>query len=70
MVVGSGAAFSFNTHLVDVVSSHGSVEAAILWAKGGLYAVRSKVYIDATGDGDLCALAGAEYGKGESRIAR
>lgn len=65
MVVGSGAAFSFNTHLVDVVCRDGRVDAVVLWAKGGFYAVRSKVYIDATGDGDLCALAGAEYEKGD-----
>ena len=58
--------FTFGTHLVDVVARDGRVEVAVLWAKSGLFAVRAKVFVDATGDGDLCAWAGAPFEKGDS----
>ena len=33
----------------------------ILGSKSGLFAVKAKIYIDCTGDGDLCAFGGADY---------
>ncbi len=42
-----------------------TVKAAILSAKSGIFAVKAKIYIDCTGDGDLCAWAGAPYDKGD-----
>ncbi|MGI6496122.1 MAG: FAD-dependent oxidoreductase [Kiritimatiellia bacterium] len=65
LVAEAGVDFTFGTHLVDVVAGNGRVEAAILWAKSGLFAVRAKVFVDATGDGDLCAWAGAPYEEGD-----
>ena len=64
MIVGAGIDFSFNTQLVDVAVSGDRVEAVVLWGKSGFSAVKAKVYIDATGDGDLCAFAGAPFEKG------
>ena len=56
----SGARFLFTARLVDVIRKGGRVESAVCAAKSGLFAVRAKVFVDATGDGDLCAFAGAE----------
>lgn len=68
MALKAGFKFSFFTQLTDVVcDSDGHVEYAVLASKSGMFAVKAKVYIDATGDGDLCAWAGADYGLGDGR---
>ena len=66
MVEDAGAQFSFFTTLIDVVKDGQAVKTAVLSAKSGLFAVNAKIMIDATGDGDLCALAGAPFEKGDS----
>jgi len=50
--------------LLDVVMNGGDIEAAVFHSKSGLCAIKAKVFIDSTGDGDLAALAGApvEFG--------
>lgn len=63
----SGMAFSFHTQFVDVDAARGRVRQVVCAAKSGLFAVRAKVFIDATGDGDLCARAGAPFEKGDAR---
>ena len=62
----SGVAFSLHTHLIGVEVEGGIVQAGLLWGKSGLHAVRAKVFIDATGDGDLAAWAGAPFEKGDA----
>ncbi|MEX0777550.1 MAG: FAD-dependent oxidoreductase [Phycisphaeraceae bacterium] len=44
-----------------------SVNAIVTTNKAGLQAWRAKVYIDCTGDADLCAWAGAKFAKGDDR---
>ncbi len=61
----AGVDFLFNTSLIDVMTEGGTLTHAVCSAKSGLFAVSAKVFIDATGDGDLCAMAGAEYEKGD-----
>lgn len=65
----SGADFSFYTGVIDAVMKDGAIDCVICAAKSGLFAVKAKVYIDCTGDGELCAFAGAEaeYGDEEGR---
>ena len=53
--------FSFFTNLIDVLADNGEVSQCIFGAKSGLFAVNAKVFADCTGDGDLCAWAGASY---------
>lgn len=65
MVVSSGARFQFFTNVTDVVRQGGSVSHAICCAKGQTFAVKAQVFIDCTGDGDLAALAGAPFQKGD-----
>ena len=65
MVTGAGARVLFNTMLCAVeMADEQRVSAIIVNNKAGLTAYRAKVYIDCTGDGDLCAWAGAAYEKG------
>ena len=66
MVAESGAVFSFHANLVGVESEGGRVRSVILWGKSGLFAVRAKVFVDGTGDGDLAAWAGAPFEKGDA----
>ena len=65
LVLGAGVQLSFMTTIVDVQVKDGRVDTVILWGKSGFFAVRAAVYIDCTGDGDLCALAGVPYKKGD-----
>ena len=62
----AGVQFSFHTHLVGVEAEGGRVQAAVLWGKSGLFGVRAKAWVDATGDGDLAAWAGAPFEKGDA----
>ncbi len=55
----------FATSLVDVKTKNGYVIHAICNAKSGMFAVKAKAFVDGTGDGDLCYMAGAEYKKGD-----
>jgi len=61
MLTEAGVQFSLHTALMDVAVSDGHVQHVVLSAKSGLFAVKAKVYIDCTGDGDLCAWAGAPF---------
>jgi len=66
LVTSAGAEVRFNTHLASVeMASPGVVGAVVLASKAGLRAVRAKVYVDGTGDGDLAAWAGAEFHVGD-----
>ncbi len=62
----AGFAFSFGTQFLGVESTSGHVTHAICSAKSGLFAVKAKVFVDASGDGDLCARAGAPFEKGDA----
>lgn len=63
----AGVTLSLCTHLVGVEARAGRVRTAICWGKSGCFGVRARVFVDATGDGDLCAWAGAPYAKGDAR---
>lgn len=65
MVTEAGIEFLFFANMVDVIVRDGHVEAVVVAAKSGMYAVSAKVYIDGTGDGDLCAFAGAPFELGD-----
>lgn len=65
LVSEAGVEFSFFTHLSDVVTEGSRVTYAIFNAKGQSFAVKAKIFIDCTGDGDLAYYAGAEYKQGD-----
>lgn len=66
LLAGAGIPFTFHTQVVDVLVRYGHVHAAVCAGKSGLFAIRAKVFVDCTGDGDLAALAGAPYEKGDT----
>lgn len=66
LLLAAGVEFSFHTQVVDVLHDGGVVQAAICNAKSGFFAVKAKVFVDCTGDGDLAAWAGAPYEKGDT----
>ena len=66
LLTDAGIPFTFHAQLVDVTVDKGQVHEAICAGKSGLFAIRAKVFVDCTGDGDLAALAGAPYEKGDT----
>ncbi len=59
--------FTFQTTFLDVIKSGDRVTAALCAGKSGLFAVQATAYVDATGDGDLAARAGASFEKGDAQ---
>ena len=66
LVLEAGVDFTFHTDLVAVETAGDRVTHAVLAGKTGLFAVKAKVFIDGTGDGDLAAWAGAPFEKGDA----
>ena len=62
----AGIPFSFHTQLVDVAGRKDQVHEAICAGKSGMFAIRAKVFVDCSGDGDLASFAGAPYEKGDA----
>lgn len=60
----AGVTVLLHTRCADAVKEGGKVTGIILESKSGREAVQAKAVIDATGDGDVAARAGAEYAKG------
>ena len=65
----AGVQYSFFTTLYDVIKTGDHVDAVILGSKSGLFSVKAKIYIDCSGDGDLCAYAGADFEVGDQNGA-
>lgn len=62
----AGVEFTFYTRLAAVEAQAGRVAFVLCAAPSGLFAVRAKIYVDATGNGDLAAWAGAAFEKGDA----
>ncbi|MHB9031517.1 MAG: FAD-dependent oxidoreductase [Anaerolineae bacterium] len=67
MLSEAGVQFSLHTQLIAVEQASGQVNLVICAAKSGIYAIEAQVFIDCTGDGDLCAWAGAPCEKGDAQ---
>ncbi|MDR2384225.1 MAG: FAD-dependent oxidoreductase [Tannerella sp.] len=66
LVTDSGAKTLFFSRLAAVeMAANDVVDVLIVANKSGLTAFKAKVYIDATGDGDLAAWAGASFKRGD-----
>jgi len=57
----SGAQIIWNSFVIGVIMDENKVIGAVISSPQGVFAVKSKVIIDATGDGDVAAFAGAPY---------
>lgn len=60
----AGVRMLFHTFIADTVVEDGKLTAIVVANKNGLGLIKGKMFIDSTGDGDVCVRAGAEYGKG------
>jgi len=64
VVVGSGARILFHTLAVGVVMADADrIDAVLIESKSGRAAVRGRVFVDASGDGDVAAWSGVRYEK-------
>ncbi len=61
MLIEAGVQVLLYTVAADAITSGETVEGVIIENKSGRQAVYAKVVIDATGDGDIAARAGAEF---------
>jgi ribulose 1,5-bisphosphate synthetase/thiazole synthase len=50
-----------HTYITQTVVENGRIKGVIIESKAGRQAVLAKVFVDATGDGDVSALSGAQY---------
>jgi glycine/D-amino acid oxidase-like deaminating enzyme len=57
----AGVRLLYHTQVADVLRRGDRIDAVIVSNKAGLMAIRPKVVIDATGDGDVAAWAGVPY---------
>jgi len=66
LLTDAGVDFTFQTTLIGVEKdADDHVSHAICAAKSGIFAVRAKMFVDGTGDGDLAVWAGAPFEKGD-----
>ena len=61
----AGVKLLYHSQVSDVVTSSERVKSIIISNKSGLVAVKPKVVIDCTGDGDVAAWAGCPYEKAD-----
>lgn len=64
LLLEAGAEILYHHTLFDVKKEGEKITEAIFHSKSGLCAIRAKIFIDATGDGDLAYLAGCEVEMG------
>lgn len=64
LCIDAGVELLYHVTLCGAVRAGGQVCEVILATKRGLVRVQGNVFIDATGDGDLCAFAGVGYEQG------
>ena len=68
MMEEAGVHVLFHSTLTGVeLAEAGMVSCVLVSNKAGLTAYRARVYIDTTGDGDLCAWAGAQWVLGDEK---
>lgn len=64
MLLEVGAKLLYYTDIIDVVREKNRITGVIVHSKSGLSLIRGDCFIDATGDGDVAALAGCAFEKG------
>ncbi|NLF00369.1 MAG: FAD-dependent oxidoreductase [Anaerolineales bacterium] len=64
MVLEAGGELKLHTLFVDSLVDHGHITGIVVAGKAGLEVLQGQILIDATGDGDVAARAGAPFEKG------
>lgn len=68
MCVEAGVRLRLHSWVVNALVEEGKVRGVVMESKSGREAVLAHTIIDATGDGDVAALAGADYDLGHMRV--
>jgi hypothetical protein len=63
MLLEAGVTPLLHTTFSDALAEGGNVSALVVENKSGRQAIRARIYVDATGDGDMAARAGARFEK-------
>jgi len=61
MMMEAGVTCMMNSLVVEAIVENGIIQGVIIENREGRQAIMAKSFIDATGHGDLCAFAGAEF---------
>lgn len=61
MVLEAGVKILYSTYAIDAVVEGSTIKEVICWSKSGKMPVSAKIFIDASGDADVAAYAGAPY---------
>lgn len=64
LCVEAGVNLLYHTYIANIVTEDGKITAVKIVNKAGEQLVKGKMFIDATGDGDVSVMAGASYTKG------
>lgn len=70
MLEEAGAKLRLYTFACDAIMENGTITGVVVESKSGREAIMARVVIDATGDGDIAAKAGAPYFKGRESDGR
>ncbi|MDR0901304.1 MAG: FAD-dependent oxidoreductase [Opitutaceae bacterium] len=65
MLRDAGVTVLFHTAFAKTLKTNGSLSGIVINSKNGLEAIRAKIIIDCTGDGDVAAGAGADFELGD-----
>lgn len=68
MCLDAGVLLRMHSWAVGVFGEEGRPEGVIVESKAGREAIRAKVIVDCTGDGDVAALAGADFDRDDKMI--
>lgn len=66
----AGVKIMLHTFFAEAVVENNKIEALVVANKNGLGLVKGKIFIDGTGDGDLCVRAGAGYTAGNPETGK
>ncbi len=67
LVAEAGVEVLFHAHGAQVLADGKSIAALVIETKSGRQAVRARMFIDCSGDGDLACFAGAAFEKGDGQ---
>ena len=67
MLAEAGGRVLFHTQLASAEAAEGRVSRIVVCNKAGLTAINARIFVDASGDGDLAARAGAGFVHGSER---
>ena len=61
MLEEAGVSCLYHTRVIETETQGNLVKAVIVHSKAGFWRIEADLFVDASGDGDLCAQAGADY---------